>query len=933
MSDAEINLRENRRRNLVRLATLSSVMSILAIAIYVQLGVTTKNVYAFLVAGSFVLILASSLLIIGMRRNDDVFKHIWELLVAIAITALLISTVQANTGAEIGTAILIILLVIVIQTFPPRQVMWGVALGAVTSLACGLLSFFSPLPQTAGATADLIITWVARGSTLAFLSLAMMQYRRQSLNTRLLFSFLGVVVLISMTFNIVSSTSTTNALSNQVGLQLYALAESRASLLSDHIAGQLEILQTLALDETIRQSVRAANALKSDLNSIQQIDEHYRQIASSNPNDPFVLRFSSNSLSNDLRAFQELYPEHTETFVTDKQGALISTTHLTSDYYQADEGWWQAAYRSGEGSLYISLPEFDESTNEFSILLAVPVYDTRQGDLIGILRSTISLKDILNLMEQPIGETGQTGILFPNNTIIDTRTREFRDILPEELVTFQEASNKAYTTTLYQGEESILTQAPIKSLLGTSMVDELGWNVFITQYTQEALASVHQQTRTTSFIATIMAGLAAMLSLAVSQSLARPIINLTNAAAKVSGGDLSARARIESDDEIGQLANTFNTMTEQLEESLTNLEQRVAERTAELEESTSHLQKRAEQFQAIAQLARTISTIQDLDTLFNRITQQVSKQFGFYHAGLFLIDESGKYAVLNAANSEGGQRMLARKHRLAVGQTGIVGYVTSSGNPRIALDTGTDAVYFDNPDMPNTRSEMALPLRIGNKIIGALDVQSTEPNAFSEDDIEVLSILADEISIAIENARLLAESQRVLADAQSAYGEFTKDAWRQITGRRKSIGYETSGTAIRPLEKPLAGIEIAQTDPKGKIALGKKAEKMAIPIKLRDEVIGIININMPDNKPLDTDELDITQALAERVGIAIESATLLEESRRRAARESTISAISAKVSATAEIERIMQVAVGELRQALGASEVTLKIATDEQRRD
>lgn len=928
MSDAELNLRENRRRNMVRLAILSSAISILAITVYTQLAVTTKNVYAFLIAGSFVLILLSSLIIIGRRRNDDVFNRIWDLLATIAITALLISAVQANTGAEIGTAILIIFLVIVTQTLPQRQVIWGATLGAVASLTCGLLSFFSPLPQTAGATADLIITWVARGSTLAFLSLAMIQYRRQSISTRLLFSFLGIVVLISMTFNIVTSTSTTNALSDQVGLQLYTLAESRASLLSDHITGQLDILQALALDETIRQSVRAANALKPSLDSLQKTDEQYRQMASNNPNDPQVLRYSTNSLSRDLLAFQELYPNHTETFITDKLGALISTTHITSDYYQADEGWWQATYHSGEGNMYIGLPEFDESTNEVSIILAVPVYDTRQGDLIGILRSTLSIQGILNLMEQPIGETGQTGILFPNNTFIDTQNREFRDILPEELATFQEASNKAYTTTIYQGDESILTLVPIKPLFGTSIVGELGWNILVSQHTQEALTTVHQQTRTTSFIATIMAGLAAMLSLAVSQGLARPIINLTSAASKISAGDLSARAQIESDDEIGQLANTFNTMTEQLEGSLINLEQRVAERTADLEESTLHLQKRAEQFQAIAQLARTISTIQNLDTLFNRIVQQVSKQFGFYHAGLFLIDESGKYAVLSAANSEGGQRMLARKHRLAVGQTGIVGYVTSSGNPRIALDTGTDAVYFNNPDMPNTRSEMALPLRIGNKIIGALDVQSTEPNAFSEDDIEVLSILADEISIAIENVRLLAESQRVLADAQSAYGEFTKDAWRQITGRRKSIGYETSGVSIRPLEKPVAGTEIRQISPTGKIV-----EKLAIPIKLRDEVIGVINISMPDNRPLDTDELDITQALAGRVGIAIESATLLEESRRRAARESTISAISAKVSATAEIERIMQVAVGELRQALGATEVTLRIATGEQRSD
>jgi len=398
----------------------------------------------------------------------------------------------------------------------------------------------------------------------------------------------------------------------------------------------------------------------------------------------------------------------------------------------------------------------------------------------------------------------------------------------------------------------------------------------------------------------------------VAQRLARPIINLTETANDIARGNLEARAKVDSRDEIGQLSETFNAMTSQLQETLRGLETRVAERTVELEESSQKLQRRAEQFEAIAQLARTITSIQDLKALLPRITQLVSQQFGFYHVGLFLLDESRQYAVLSAANSEGGQKMLARKHRLGVGQTGIVGYVTSTGNPRIALDTGTDAVYFDNPDLPETRSEMALPLRVGRIIVGALDVQSTEPNAFSEDDVEVLSILADEISVAIENARLFEESQRVLADAQSAFGEFTRAAWQQMITRNKVVGYELSGTSIRSLEEPI----------------NNNGSSMAIPIKLRDRVIGTMNISLPENKELDPDEIDITQALAQRIGIAIESATLLEETRRRAARESMVSDISAKISATVEVERIMQVAVEELRQALGASEVSLKIGNE-----
>jgi len=373
----------------------------------------------------------------------------------------------------------------------------------------------------------------------------------------------------------------------------------------------------------------------------------------------------------------------------------------------------------------------------------------------------------------------------------------------------------------------------------------------------------------------------------------------------------------------------------ELEEIKVNLELRVAERTAKLEESSQQLQKRSKQFESVALLARTISSIQELETLLPRITQMISRQFNFYHVGLFLLDESRQYAVLSAANSEGGQRMLARKHRLGVGQTGIVGYVTSTGNPRIALDTGADTVFFNNPDLPETRSEMALPLRVGTTIAGALDVQSSEPNAFSEDDVEVLSILADEVSIAIENARLFEESQRVLAEAQTTLSESILEAWQQIAKKREMVGYELSGASIRPLENPLKSVEIRKAKKTGQISLGSDGKKtknaaLAVPIKLRNQVIGTINISLPENREWDPDEVDITQALAERVGVAIENATLLEESRRRAAMESMIGDISAKVSASAEVERIMQVAASELRKALSASEVVFKIGIAEE---
>ena len=193
------------------------------------------------------------------------------------------------------------------------------------------------------------------------------------------------------------------------------------------------------------------------------------------------------------------------------------------------------------------------------------------------------------------------------------------------------------------------------------------------------------------------------------------------------------------------------TSNESLQELNQTLEERVNQRTAELDAANRFNSQRARQFEAISQVVRAISSIQDLDALLPRITQVVSEQFNIYHTGIFLLDNERDFAILRASNSEGGKKMLARAHKLQVGQTGIVGFVTATGQPRIALDVGTDAIFFDNPDLPETRSEIALPLRYAGQIIGALDVQSTKSNAFGPDDVEALVTLADQISVAINN--------------------------------------------------------------------------------------------------------------------------------------------------------------------------------------
>jgi len=357
-----------------------------------------------------------------------------------------------------------------------------------------------------------------------------------------------------------------------------------------------------------------------------------------------------------------------------------------------------------------------------------------------------------------------------------------------------------------------------------------------------------------------------------------------------------------------------------------SLEQRVAERTSELASANAKNERRAAQFEAIAQVSRTISSTQDLNTLMPQITSVISRLFGFYHVGIFLLDTKNEYAVLSAANSEGGQKMLARGHRLKVGETGIVGYVTSTGNARVALDTGSDVVFFNNPDLPHTRSEMALPFKVGPVVIGALDVQSKEPNAFAEEDISILSILSEQVGIAIQNSRQYEETHRALAESETLSRQFVRQGWQEFTKARNLAGIRHTGARATLLYSKNGGTEAS----KDQTAAQPKGALLVLPVKLRDEVIGTVNVRSPGNREWDQDELDIVTAIIERAAVALESARLLTESQKRAAKERTIGEISAKISAQSDIDELLKTATIELGRTLPKANISIQFKKEDE---
>jgi len=355
------------------------------------------------------------------------------------------------------------------------------------------------------------------------------------------------------------------------------------------------------------------------------------------------------------------------------------------------------------------------------------------------------------------------------------------------------------------------------------------------------------------------------------------------------------------------------TANKELTRLKSTLEERVDERTSELESTTQELENRAQQLQAIADVAQTIALVKNLKELLPTITQQISQNFSFYHVGIFLLNETGDYAVLQAANSQGGQIMLARGHRLAVGQVGIVGGVAQDRRARIALDVGTDVAYFDNPDLPETRSEMALPLILGDKIIGVLDVQSKREAVFTEEDTKIFNTMANQVAIAIENARQAEITQAALKEAQSISRQYTHQAWTQLASTQRHHGY-------RYAEENVTALLLANTEKKPV----ESKHTISIPVQVHDEVIGFIKISRDNaTKTLNAEEKELVQAVANRAALALENARLLEETSRRAGRERLVSEITTKIRSTNDPQVMIQTALNELKEALGVSKVEL----------
>jgi GAF domain-containing protein len=341
------------------------------------------------------------------------------------------------------------------------------------------------------------------------------------------------------------------------------------------------------------------------------------------------------------------------------------------------------------------------------------------------------------------------------------------------------------------------------------------------------------------------------------------------------------------------------------------------ERTAleeTVEERTRALARRARYLETTATVARGAATELNMRELLSRIVVSVSEQFGFYHTGLFFLESAGERLALQAASSEGGRRMLERGHRLELGE-GIVGYAAQHAECRVALDVGEDAVFFDNPDLPETRSEVALPLQARGEVIGVLDVQSIEPQAFSDEDVTALETLADQVAVAISNAQLMSEAQVALEAERRAYGEIGREAWQALLRSRSDLGYRFVGHDVLPVGQ--------RSDKKD---AGEELPMVRLPIMHLGQQLGSIVAQKPADAGEWTEhEIELMEALTDQLSLALDSARLYEAAQRRAARDRLMAEVTTRMRETLDMDVVLQTAIRDIGQALNIAEVEVRM--------
>jgi PAS domain S-box-containing protein len=389
-----------------------------------------------------------------------------------------------------------------------------------------------------------------------------------------------------------------------------------------------------------------------------------------------------------------------------------------------------------------------------------------------------------------------------------------------------------------------------------------------------------------------------------------------------------------------------------------------------LKQTEEIAQTRANQLQIAAEIARDTSGTLDTGELLKKAVNLIRERFGFYHASIFLMDPLGEFAVLRESTGAVGEQMKQRGHRLSVGSQSIVGQVTSKKSAWIVNDVHQEPLYYANPLLPETNAELAIPLVVGEKLLGAIDVQSTLINIFQEEDVQILQILADQLAIAVWNSILFGQSQDNLAQhrllhqitiaastansVDEALGITVQALYTATGGERVLVMLLNRDTLQVRTAVGYEGVDLSQYSLRiGEGIPGQAAElrqpvrindmpdhpeytpvdqtirsELAVPIFFRDRMVGVLDLSSTESGAYDETDQEIMASLGNTLGAIIANTQLIQEVRQQVDRQQRLYDITSRIRRTSNIETILQTSAREIALTLGAKRAQIEIKVE-----